>query len=406
MAKRVVLAYSGGLDTSVAVRWMQRGVGVEVIALRGRRRPATAGDWDDDPRARARRRRGRGEVVDAREEFADDFLVPALKANALYEGKYPLVSALSRPVIVEAPRRRGPRARRRRGRPRLHRQGQRPGALRGVDARARPRPRGARARCAAWGMTREDCIDYADDARHPDHGDEGEAVLDRREPLGPRHRVRRDGGPVGRAAARRVGADRSRPRPSRARSSIGFEQGVPVVARRRRARPLVELDRAARTASSASYGWGRIDMVENRRVGIKSRETYECPASARADPRPQRPRVDHARARPRTARRPRLEPRYAELIYDGLWFSPLKQALDAFVDETPALRDRRGAAAPRARAAATSTGRRSRRTASTTTTSPPTTPTTRSATRTPTGFVRLWGLGVETWAAPPGPGLA
>ena len=76
------------------------------------------------------------EVVDARAEFAADFLVPALQANALYEGRYPLVSALSRPVIVPPPRRRRGATRRRRRRPRLHRQGQRPGALRG----ARPAP--------------------------------------------------------------------------------------------------------------------------------------------------------------------------------------------------------------------------------------------------------------------------
>ena len=146
MAKRVVLAYTGGLDTSVAVRWMHRGVGRRGGRRRRRRRPGAPATGrpsasGPSPPARSRpmvRRRPRG--VRRR-----DFLAPALKANALYEGKYPLVSALSRPVIVEAPRRRGPRARRRRRRPRLHRQGQRPGALRGVDAGARARPRGARA---------------------------------------------------------------------------------------------------------------------------------------------------------------------------------------------------------------------------------------------------------------------
>jgi argininosuccinate synthase len=100
MAQRVVLAYSGGLDTSVAVRWMQEEWGVEVIAL-----AVDVGQQADDPwdviRARALAAGAtEAKVVDARAEFADDFLVHAIRANALYEGKYPLVSALSRPVIA------------------------------------------------------------------------------------------------------------------------------------------------------------------------------------------------------------------------------------------------------------------------------------------------------------------
>jgi argininosuccinate synthase len=101
MAKRVVLAYSGGLDTSVAVRWMIENLGVEVIEL-----AANVGqDGGSIDEANIRERAlaaGAVEaiVVDCREEFARDFCVPALKANALYEGRYPLVSALSRPVIV------------------------------------------------------------------------------------------------------------------------------------------------------------------------------------------------------------------------------------------------------------------------------------------------------------------
>ncbi|HEY2999314.1 MAG TPA: argininosuccinate synthase, partial [Acidimicrobiales bacterium] len=100
MAKRVVLAYSGGLDTSVAVRWMIDNMGVEVIAL-----AVDVGQSSDDWDMVRRRALGAGAVdaivVDAREEFARDYCVPVLKANALYEGRYPLVSALSRPVIVK-----------------------------------------------------------------------------------------------------------------------------------------------------------------------------------------------------------------------------------------------------------------------------------------------------------------
>src|SRR5687767_6823726 len=99
MAKRVVLAYSGGLDTSVAVRWLQEEMGVEVIAL-----AADVGQGGDFEAIRERAlAAGAVEaiVVDVREEYARDFVAPALKANAKYEGKYPLVSSLSRPVIVK-----------------------------------------------------------------------------------------------------------------------------------------------------------------------------------------------------------------------------------------------------------------------------------------------------------------
>src|SRR5713101_4482326 len=96
VAKRVVLAYSGGLDTSVAVKWMVEELGVEVIAV-----AADVGQGGDFEAIR-RRALGAGAVdavvVDCRAEYANDFVAPALRANALYEGKYPLVSSLSRPV--------------------------------------------------------------------------------------------------------------------------------------------------------------------------------------------------------------------------------------------------------------------------------------------------------------------
>src|SRR3954466_8603839 len=102
MAKRVVLAYSGGLDTSVAVRWMIDNMGVEVIAL-AVNVGQDGGTIDEDTITERALAAGAVECIveDVRDEFARDYLVPALKANALYEGRYPLVSALSRPVIVK-----------------------------------------------------------------------------------------------------------------------------------------------------------------------------------------------------------------------------------------------------------------------------------------------------------------
>ena len=143
-------------------------------------------------------------------------------------------------------------------------------------------------------------------------------------------------------------------------------------------------------------------MVENRRVGIKSREVYECPASlalilAHQDLEGITLERDVAREKQR------IEIRVAELIYDGLWHAPLMRALEAFVARDAARRDRRGAAA--ARAGPVRRGRPAGAGAGcTTTTSRPTTPRTRSATQDSEGFVRLWGLSARDVVAPPGPG--
>jgi argininosuccinate synthase len=174
---------------------------------------------------------------------------------------------------------------------------------------------------------------------------------------------------------------------------IGFEEGVPVTLDGRRL-PLHDLiEEVGRTVGS--YGWGRIDMVENRRVGIKSREVYECPAAlallmAHAD------LEDLTLERDVAHEKARLEPRYAELVYDGLWYSPLKQALDAFVDHTQTyvtgevrLRCEPGSctvAGRRSPMALYDYGLATYDAAD------------RFRHQDAEGFVRLWGLGVQTWA--------
>jgi argininosuccinate synthase len=112
---------------------------------------------------------------------------------------------------------------------------------------------------------------------------------------------------------------------------IGFESGKPVSLDGRELAPLALIAEMNRIVGS--YGFGRLDMVENRRVGIKSREAYECPAAlalllAHAD------MEDLTLERDLHHEKIRLEPRWSELVYDGLWFSPLKQALDAFIVES------------------------------------------------------------------------
>jgi argininosuccinate synthase len=396
MAKRVVLAYSGGLDTSVAVRWMIDNMGVEVVAL-----AVDVGQSSDDWDVVRQRALGAGAVeavvVDAREEFAHEFCVPVLKANALYEGRYPLVSALSRPVIV---RHLVAAAREHAADAVAHGcTGKGNDQVRfEVSTRALAPDLDVLAPVRSWGMSREQCILYAYDHDIP--------ITATKEKL-----YSIDDNLWGRAIECGEMEDPwavpppgvwllTRPTATEPRDVVvAFHEGVPV------ALDDVEMgmpDMVARLNELVgSYGWGRIDMVENRRVGIKSRETYECPASlalmlAHAD------LESICLERDLQREKSRLEPRYAELIYDGLWFSPLRQALDAFVDES----QRHVTGEVRLRLApgsCTVTGRRS----------PASLYDYSLATydaadnfrhEDSEGFVRLWGLGIQTWSGIQGPG--
>jgi len=327
MAKRVVLAYSGGLDTSVAVRWMGEEWGAEVMAV-----AVDVGQGGDFELLRQRALAAGAKeavVIDAREEYAREYVVPALKANALYEHKYPLVSALSRPVIVKhlvaAARRYGAHA-----------------VAHGCTGKGNDQVRfelstkalapdlEVMAPVRVWGLTREDSIDYAERHGIP-------VTVTRASPYSIDQNL------WGRAIECGVLEDPWQAPPEDVYELttptatgpvdmvIAFESGVPVA-----------IDGAAMglqdliahvTKVVGSYGWGRLDMVENRRVGIKSREVYECPGAlalilAHSD------LEDLTLERDLAHEKARLEPRYAELIYDGLWFSPLKEALDAFMEQS------------------------------------------------------------------------
>jgi argininosuccinate synthase len=331
MPKRVVLAYSGGLDTSVAVRWMTDEWGVEVIALAADVGQSTDDDWDTI-RARAMAA-GAVEalVVDVRAEFATDCCLPALRANALYEGKYPLVSALSRSVIVKHL---VATAREHNADAVAHGcTGKGNDQVRfEVSTRALAPDLEVMAPVRVWGFTREDSIDYA--VRH------GIPINVRKE-----NPYSIDENLWGRAIECGVIEDpwvappneayALTVNPAQAPSDpwelvVGFEHGVPVTLDGD-ALALHELIGAV-SRRVGSYGWGRLDMVENRRVGIKSREIYEAPGALAL-------MLAHADLESVTLERDllremsRLAPRYAELVYDGLWFSPLRRAFDAFIDD-------------------------------------------------------------------------
>ena len=327
MAKRVVLAYSGGLDTSVAVRWMIEELKVEVIAVAAD--VGQGGDWNAIKERAMAAGALEAVVLDVRDEYAKDFVAPALKANAKYEGKYPLVSALSRPVIV---RHLVAEARRHDAHAVAHGcTGKGNDQVRfEVGTRALAPDLEVIAPARLWGLTREDCIEYAAKWEIP--------LSVTKEKL-----YSIDENLWGRAIECGVIEDPwNRPpedvytmtRPTAVEPTevvIGFESGVPVRIDGRALDPeplIAEMNRLV-----GSYGFGRLDMVENRRVGIKSRETYECPGAlalllAHAD------LEDLTLERDLHHEKLRLEPRWSELVYDGLWFSPLKQALDAFFLES------------------------------------------------------------------------
>jgi argininosuccinate synthase len=390
VAKRIVLAYSGGLDTSVAVKWLQLELGAEVIAL-----AADVGQGGDFEAIRQRAlAAGAVEAIvdDCRAEFAEEYCGPALAANALYEGKYPLVSSLSRPVIakhlVAAARAHGATAVAHgctgKGNDQVRFE---------VSSRALAPDLEVVAPVRVWGMTREDCIEYA--AKH-------EIPLT----VSKEKLYSIDENLWGRAIECGIMEDPWVAPPDDVYATtvatateptelvIAFERGVPVSVDGV-GLPFNELvDSVA--ARVGAYGFGRIDMVENRRVGIKSRETYECPGSL-ALILAHRDLEDLTLERDLHHEKARLEPRWAELVYDGLWFSPLKEALDSFIASSQRhvsgevrLRCEPGRCFP--------VGRRS----------PEALYDYALATydaadafrhQDAEGFVRLWGLGVQTWAA-------
>ncbi len=327
MSDKVVLAYSGGLDTSVAVAWLKETEGLDVIAV-----VVDVGQGGDFNKI-AQRAISAGAidciVVDARDEMAEDFVVPAIKANALYEGRYPLVSALSRPVIVkhlvEVARARGA------GSVAHGCTGKGNDQVRfevGIASIAPELETLAPAR--SWGMSRAELLKYAHE-----HAISVEAAVDKLYSI--------DENLWGRAIECGVMEDPwvSPPedvyeltiqRETIPREVIlSFEKGIPVAidGEKLKLADLISL----MSQIAGSYGWGRIDMVENRRVGIKSRETYECPGAlaillAHSD------LESIALERDLAHEKLRLEPRWAELVYDGMWFSPLKQAIDSFFAES------------------------------------------------------------------------
>jgi argininosuccinate synthase len=327
---KVVLAYSGGLDTSVAIRWMKDEWGMEVYAV--------AIDLGEERDYEGIRKKALdigavgSEVIDAKEEFAREFVFPALKANAVYEDRYPLSTALARPLIAKLV---GEVAVREQAGAVAH------GATGKGNDQVRFEVTWAclfpdlkqLAPIRDWAMSRDEEIEYAKKHGIPiPVGKDSPYSYDTNlwgksaeagpledpwvEPPGDVHQWTRE-------------PDQAPDEP--AYVEIEFERGAPVALDGERLSPAAMIARL--NALAGEHGVGRIDMIESRLVGIKSRETYECPAAvvllaAHRDLEGlclERELAHYKRV---------LELKYSELVYYGLWYSPLRRALDAFMETT------------------------------------------------------------------------
>lgn len=327
---KCVLAYSGGLDTSAMIPYLRENHGVEVVAVlidvgraQGletlRRRAMDAGAAE-------------AVIIDAKEEFVSDFVLPALKANALYEEKYPLVSALSRPLIskklVQVAREHGAST-----------------VAHGCTAKGNDQVRfDVSLRCLEpdvtilgpareWDMTRGEILDYV--------AERGIEV-----PLTKKNPFSIDENLWGRtiecgeledpwaeppAEAYLVTADVSNAPDDPQEVIVSFQEGVPVGLDGEDVNPVTLIDRVDEVGGA--HGFGRIDMIENRLVGIKSREIYEVPG-ALALILAHRELEDLTLTRDLSHFKRGVEQKLADMIYDGQWFSPLSDALRVFVEES------------------------------------------------------------------------
>jgi argininosuccinate synthase len=330
-ANKVVLAYSGGVDTSVCIPYLKEEWGVqEVITL-----AADLGQGDElEPVREKALKSGASEslVVDAQESFVKDYAFAALKANALYENRYPLSTALARPLIakllVEAAEKYGADA-----------------VAHGCTGKGNDQVRfdvsiaalnpnlKVLAPAREWGMSREETIAYGERFGIPSPVKKASPYSIDRNLLGRSI----EAGPLEDpwtepleeiyALTKAIADTPNEPE----YVEIGFERGIPTTLNGESLTPVALITQLNQLAGN--HGIGRIDMVENRLVGIKSREIYETPAllvliQAHRDLESLALTADVSHYK-RT-----VEETYSQLIYNGLWYSPLKAALDAFIQQT------------------------------------------------------------------------
>ncbi len=327
---KVVLAYSGGLDTSVAIPWLHD-QGYDVITLT--MHVGQQADNLEEIKAKAYAAGAvQAYVVDLREAFIDTFVWPALKSNAVYQGVYPLNSALSRPMIAQA----------------LIWCAEKEGAAavaHGCTGKGQDQVR-IEVCCNAlnpaikvlapvrdWGFTREEEMDYA--AAHnvpvPTTRKSPYSLDDNLWGRSIECGVLEDPWNEPPADAYALTADPKNAPDEDVTVEITFEAGIPVAINGKKMGSIELIDFMNKTAGKAGYG--RIDMVEDRLVGFKSREVYECPgAMALIEAHRKLETITLSKDTLKTKKE--LEIRFAEMTYEGYWFSPLMEAVQAFMDST------------------------------------------------------------------------
>ncbi|MEG4057743.1 MULTISPECIES: argininosuccinate synthase [unclassified Microcoleus] len=330
-AKKVVLAYSGGVDTSVCIPYLKNEWGVEeVITL-----AADLGQGDElEPIRKKALASGASEslVIDATEEFVKDYAFPAIQANALYENRYPLSTALARPLIakllVEAAEKYGADA-----------------IAHGCTGKGNDQVRfdvsiGALnpkikilAPAREWKMSREETIAYGEKCGIPSPVKKSSPYSIDRNLLG----MAIEAGiledpwaePPEEVYLMTKAIEQTPDTPEYI--EIGFDSGNPVSLNGKELSPVALISQLNEIVGN--HGVGRIDMIENRLVGIKSREIYETPAilvlmHAHRDLESLTLTADVTRYKRG------IEETYSQMIYNGLWYNPLKTALDAFIQDT------------------------------------------------------------------------
>lgn len=330
MAQRVVLAYSGGLDTSVGIGWLKDATGKEVVAM-----AIDVGQGGEDMEVIRKRALDCGAVesvvIDAQSEFADDYIMPALKANALYQKRYPLVSALSRPLIAKY----------------LAKTAKELGAdtvAHGCTGKGNDQVRFEASVAAIspdltsiapirdLALTRDKALEYAAEHNLP-------IAQSKKSPYSVDQNV------WGRAVETGFLEDpwnapiedlytyTQDPDVLREPTEviIKFDQGIPV-AIDGVSYSTIEMVKKMNELAGA-HGVGRIDIVEDRLVGIKSREIYEAPAGiALIQAHEELENLTLERDVNRFKKG--IEDKWATMVYEGLWFSDLKRSLDVFIDHT------------------------------------------------------------------------
>lgn len=330
MTDRVVLAYSGGLDTTVAIPYLKKMTGGEVVAV-----SIDLGQGGEDMESVRQRALGAGAVesviVDAKDEFAENYCLPTIKANGMYMKQYPLVSAISRPLIVkhlvEAANEHG-------GTHVAH----------GCTGKGNDQVRFevgfmntnpdlkiiAPARDYAW--TRDKAIAFAEENNVPIEQSASSPFSIDQNVWG---RAIETGylEDLWNAPTKDIYAYTEEPSLGQAPDEvvISFKSGKPVAIDGREVTVLQAIEELNRRAGA--QGVGRLDMVEDRLIGIKSREIYEAPGAItliKAHEALEDVTIERELARYKR----NIESEWSSQVYDGLWFSPLKRSLDAFIEST------------------------------------------------------------------------